>query len=233
VGLKRLEVKNLALDVPARRLFSGFDFALAPGECIAIKGPSGAGKTSLLNCIAGIIPSASGSILVDGLELNGQSSSERAQFRLRNVGMVFQFGELLPELTLLENVALPLRLLNASRSVAEKRADAWLTRVGLSERANDRPDDLSGGEIQRVGIARALVHNPKLVLADEPTGMLDEENTRRVIDILIRSAKEQSVSTLLVTHDPLVALAADRVLSIKDSLLVTETPSQSKAAVPL
>jgi ABC-type lipoprotein export system ATPase subunit len=228
--LKRLEVKGLAIDVPRRRLFSGFDFALEPGECVAVKGPSGVGKTCLLNCIAGIIPPASGSIVVDGRQLNVQSSSDRAQFRLRHIGMVFQFGELLPELTLLENVALPLRLLNNSRRVAVERAEAWLSHLGLSEEVDQRPDELSGGEIQRAGIARAFAHDPKLVLADEPTGMLDEENTRRVIDILIRSAKEQTVSVLLVTHDPLVASSADRVLSIKGNRLVTEAPLESKAA---
>ena len=214
-----LELRGVAVEITGRRLLEDVDLAVPEGECVAIVGPSGIGKTSLLNCIAGIAAPAAGSVIVDGVELSAMSSQARAAFRLRRVGLVFQFGELLPELTVAENVALPSRLMGMPREAAADRAMPLLARFGLSERAGSHPQELSGGEQQLVGIARALAHEPVLVLADEPTGMLDEANTVRVADLLTRTSRELGAATVVVTHDRNVASRADRVLAIADGSL--------------
>jgi putative ABC transport system ATP-binding protein len=203
-----------------------------PGQCMAIKGPSGIGKTSLLNCIAGIAPPDAGSIAIDGVSIFEMSPSKRSRFRLQKIGMIFQFGELLPELTAVENVAVPLRLLGVSRTTAENRSFDWLARLALTEQAKARPEQLSGGEIQRVAIARALVTDPKVVLADEPTGMLDERNTERVINILVQVSKERDVAMVLVTHDPVVASSADRVLHVQDEKLSPKMSAKMQVPSP-
>lgn len=214
-----LEVSGLSLDVPGRRLLYDVNFAVEAGECLAVVGPSGSGKTSLLNCLCGIATPSSGSVRVDGQELTGFGLSEQTAFRLRRVGMVFQFGELLPELTVLENVALPLRLMGVSRSEAERRATTWLDRLGLDGRGEAHPNVLSGGEVQRAGIARALAHEPRLVLADEPTGALDEDNSAHIAGLLVGTAKELGATVIVATHDPLVASKADRVLRLREGRL--------------
>lgn len=222
---------NLTLDVPGRRLLNEVSFAAEGGECVAVMGPSGSGKTSLLNCLCGIVTPLSGSVWVDGVELTGLGLSKRTAFRLRRVGMVFQFGELLPELSALENVALPLRLMGVSRREAGRRAETWLDRLGLGGRGGTYPEVLSGGEVQRIGIARALVHEPRLVLADEPTGALDEDNTVRIAGLLSGAAKELDAMVIVTTHDPLVASRADRVLRLRDGRLVPAEGSDSPEPV--
>lgn len=227
----RLEVSNLSLDVPGRRLLKGVSLAGEAGECLAVMGPSGAGKTSLLNCLCGIAAPSGGSVWVDGVELTALGPSKLADFRLRRIGMVFQFGELLPELTTLENVALPLRLLGSSRRDSERRAGEWLERLGLGGRGGMHPDTLSGGEVQRAGIARALAHEPRLVLADEPTGALDEENTARIAGLLVGTAKELGATVVVTTHDPLVASRADRVLRLREGHLTPARESDDPMTV--
>jgi len=212
----QLDVADLTLDVPGRRLLTEVALTVQVGECVAILGASGAGKTSLLNCVAGV----QGSVRIDGTMLSVLSPAKRAEFRLKHIGIVFQFGELLPELSLVENVAIPLRLLGVPRREAEKRAQEKLERLGLGGQAAAHPNSLSGGEVQRAGIARSLVHRPSLVLADEPTGMLDEVNTRLVADLLGELARESRVAVLLATHDPIVSSSAARVLRIRDGRLV-------------
>lgn len=214
-----LELRGVAVEITGRRLLNDVGLAVPAGECVAIMGPSGVGKTSLLNCIAGIAAPASGSVLVDGVEVSAMSSQGRSAFRLRRMGLVFQFGELLPELTVAENVALPSRLMGMTREAAAERAMPLLARFGLADRAGSHPQELSGGQQQLVGIARALAHEPVLVLADEPTGMLDEANTARVADVLIRASRELGAATVVATHDRNVACRADRVLAIVDGLL--------------
>lgn len=217
----RLVARDLSLEVPGRRLLDGLDLQAASGECTAIVGPSGSGKTSLLNCLCGIVSPTTGSVWMDDMELSALRAAKRSRFRLHNVGMVFQFGELLPELTALENVALPLRMMGADRGDAEQRAGEWLGRLGIEgpELRSSRPERLSGGEVQRVGVARALVHEPDLVLADEPTGALDEENTSLVVDLLASAAKELGAVVIVVTHDAAVAAKADRALKLSDGVL--------------
>lgn len=217
--MEQLEVKNLSFEIPDRRLMNGVSLVAEPGECICIVGPSGSGKTSLLNCLCGITMPTSGVVRVNGVEVTGLSLSRRSVFRLQHIGMVFQFGELLPELTALENVALPLRLIGVSRHEAEDRAETWLERLGLGGRGGAHADILSGGEVQRVGIARALAHKPSLVLADEPTGALDEINSMHIIELLVGMAKELDSTVVMATHDPLVASQADRVFRLFDGHL--------------
>jgi ABC-type lipoprotein export system ATPase subunit len=229
-----LELRGVAVDVTGRRLLDDVDLAVPAGECVAIMGPSGVGKTSLLNCVAGIAAPASGSVLVDGVEVSAMSSQGRAAFRLRRMGLVFQFGELLPELTVAENVALPSRLMGMTREAAADRAMPLLARFGLADRAGSHPQELSGGQQQLVGIARALAHEPVLVLADEPTGMLDEANTALVADLLIRASRELGAATVVVTHDRNVACRADRVLVVVDgSLTVTGGSSVTDPGEPV
>ena len=227
----KLEVADLALEIPGRRLLNSASLAVNAGECLAIVGPSGVGKTSLLNCIAGISTPVAGSVTVDEIEVSRLPARQRSAFRLRHIGMVFQFGELLPELTLVENVALPLRLLGEDRRAAEERASAWLAAVGLADQARSRPELLSGGEIQRGAIARALVHDPSLVLADEPTGMLDEDNTERIVDLLIESTRRAGTALLIVTHNPTVARAADRLMMIRGRQLLVADGGTLHAAM--
>src|SRR3954451_6585262 len=214
-----LELRGVAVDITGRRLLDHVDLAVPAGECVAIMGPSGVGKTSLLNCVAGIATPTSGSVLVDGVDVSAMSRRGRAAFRLRRMGLVFQFGELLPELTVAENVALPSRLMGMSREAAADRAVPLLARFDLADRAGSHPQQLSGGEQQLVGIARALAHEPVLVLADEPTGMLDAANTARVADLLIHASRELGAATVVVTHDRDVARRADRVLAVVDGSL--------------
>ena len=225
----RLEVGNLSLDVPRRRLLNGVSLVVGSGECLALVGPSGSGKTSLLNCLCGINSPTSGSVQVNGVDLTGLRLSKRSAFRLRHIGMVFQFGELLPELSVLENVALPARLIGLRRCDAERQAAEWLNLLGLDEQSAAHPDELSGGEVQRTGIARALAHRPGLILADEPTGALDEQDTKRIAELLAEVAKESGAAVIVATHDPIVASAADRVLRLRDGDL-TEVQEFSNSA---
>jgi putative ABC transport system ATP-binding protein len=219
-----LEVVDLSFDVPGRRLLGGVDLAVGAGECVAVMGPSGSGKTSLLNCLSGIARPTAGAVRVDGTDLARLGTSARADFRLRRVGLIFQFGELLPELTVVENVALPLRLQGIGRGEAERRAREWLERLGLGGEGELHPDALSGGEVQRAGIARALTHRPALVVADEPTGALDEANAVRIAALLVAQAKEQGAAVVVATHDPTVAAAADRVLGLREGRLAPADP---------
>jgi putative ABC transport system ATP-binding protein len=225
-----LELRDLGVTVMQRSLLSNVNLSLAAGECVAVMGPSGVGKTSLLNCIAGIVTPASGSVLIDGLELNAMPSQRRSAFRLRRIGMVFQFAELLPELTVADNVALPPRLTGMPREAAQERALSLLGRFGLAERAGSHPHELSGGQQQLVGLARALVHEPVVVLADEPTGMLDQENTVRVADALISASREFGAATIVVTHDWMVASKADRTFSVAHGSLVAMSAEPAPAA---
>jgi putative ABC transport system ATP-binding protein len=227
-----LDVEGVDVKVGGRHVLRDVNLTLLPGECLAVMGPSGVGKTSLLNCIAGIAVPASGSIVVDGAELTTMSRQRRTTFRLTRIGMVFQFGELLPELTVAANVALPSRLMGMPPAAALERAIAHLDRFGLAERADAHPHELSGGEQQLVGIARALAHEPALVLADEPTGMLDEENTTRVVARLILASRALSAGSIIVTHDRQVASQADRVLVVAGGSVI-DSPEVSVAGHPL
>lgn len=187
---------------------------------MAITGPSGSGKTTLLHLIAGIVTPDGGAVDVVGRDLTGLSVDARAAHRLRHIGLVFQFGELLPELTVRENVSLPARMAGVDRETADQQAARWLERVGLADQGDEVPATLSGGEAQRVAIARALVTDPSVVLADEPTGALDERTGRAIATLLVEATRASGRGLVLVTHDSAIAERADRELRLVAGKLV-------------
>jgi putative ABC transport system ATP-binding protein len=189
------------------------------GESTAILGRSGSGKSTLLNLISGIDQADEGSIWLDGQNLNALSEKQRTIFRRQNIGFIFQFFNLIPTLTTLENVILPLELNGLETHRAREKAEPLLGEVGLLDRAQTFPDRLSGGEQQRVSIARALVHDPLLVLADEPTGNLDEETGKQVLSLLDRLTRQAGKNLILVTHSPEAAAYTDRILYLHEGQL--------------
>lgn len=200
-------------------LFEDLALRVGSGELVALLGASGSGKTSLLNLISGIDRPDSGRVEVDDVDVHGLAEPERTLFRRRHIGFVFQFFNLIPTLTVGENVALPLELLGAPPEEAATRVDALLQQVGLGGKAARYPETLSGGEQQRTAVARALAHRPRLLLADEPTGNLDRETGDAVIRLLAELARSQGASLLVVTHSDRVAAIADRVLRLDQGRL--------------
>jgi putative ABC transport system ATP-binding protein len=190
--------------------------AVGAGEMVAVMGPSGSGKSTLLHCLAGIVPPDQGTVHYAGAEIGGLSDTDRSALRRTEFGFVFQFGQLVPELTCRENVALPLRLAGVSRRAAEKDAAEWLGRLEVADIADKRPGEISGGQGQRVAVARALMHGPKVVFADEPTGALDSLNGERVMTLLVGAARESGAAVVVVTHEPRVAAYCDRELIVRD-----------------
>ncbi|GAA2936246.1 ABC transporter ATP-binding protein [Kitasatospora cinereorecta] len=194
----------------------GASFSVHPGEVVAVMGPSGSGKSTLLHCLAGIVVPDAGTITYAGRELSAMSDAERSALRRSDFGFVFQFGRLVPELTCLENVALPLRLNGVKRKEAERTALGWLERLEVEDVAAQRPGEASGGQGQRVAVARALVATPKVVFADEPTGALDSLNGERVMELLTESARSAGTAVVLVTHEARVAAYSDRDIVVRD-----------------
>ncbi|MFF8288076.1 ABC transporter ATP-binding protein [Streptomyces sp. NPDC016309] len=194
----------------------GVDLAVRPGEIVAVMGPSGSGKSTLLHCLAGIVRPDTGTITYDGRELTTLSDSRRSALRRGDFGFVFQFGQLVPELTCAENVALPLRLAGGRRKPAERTALEWLERLEASDVAGKRPGEVSGGQAQRVAVARALVTAPRVVFADEPTGALDSLNGERVMGLLGDAARDTGAAVVLVTHETRVAAYSDREVVLRD-----------------
>ena len=194
----------------------GAEFSIHPGEVVAIMGPSGSGKSTLLHGLAGIVPPDSGSITYNGREVTAMSDAERSALRRSDFGFVFQFGQLVPELTCVENVALPLRLNGSPRKEAERTALAWMERLEVDDLRKKRPGEVSGGQGQRVAVARSLVTNPRVVFADEPTGALDSYNGERVMELLTDAARSANAAVVLVTHEARVAAYSDREIVVRD-----------------
>ncbi|NIY67869.1 macrolide ABC transporter ATP-binding protein [Streptomyces malaysiensis] len=194
----------------------GADFSIHPGEVVAVMGPSGSGKSTLLHCLAGIVKPDSGSVHYNGRELTAMSDTERSGLRRGEFGFVFQFGQLVPELSCSENVALPLRLNGVKRKEAESRASAWMERLEVADVAHKRPGEVSGGQGQRVAVARSLVTGPRVLFADEPTGALDSLNGERVMELLTEAAREARTAVVLVTHEARVAAYSDREVVVRD-----------------
>ena len=200
----------------------GLDLALEQGEMVAIMGPSGCGKTTLLNCLSGLDSIDGGEVLIAGTSLADMSDRERTDYRARHMGFVFQFYNLIPVLTAVENVELPLLVARVASDEARRRALAALDLVGLAERAGHVPDELSGGERQRVTIARSLVNDPAIVWADEPTGDLDSENAADIVELMRCLNLERGLSFLIVTHDITVGRKTDRIVRMLDGAIVEE-----------
>jgi putative ABC transport system ATP-binding protein len=204
--------------IPALR---GADLEVAAGEVLAVTGPSGSGKSTLLHCLASILTPDAGEVVLDGRRIDRLPDNERSRLRRTAFGFVFQFGQLVPELPLRENIALPLLLGGRGRRAALAEADAWAGRLGLADSADRLPGEVSGGQAQRVAIARALIAGPRIVFADEPTGALDSVAADEVMELLVTTAQADRVSVVLVTHEPRVAAYADRQVTVRDGRTVT------------
>ncbi|MEU7584596.1 ABC transporter ATP-binding protein [Streptomyces sp. NPDC041068] len=207
-GLRKTYGPTTALDDAA--------FSIHPGEVVAVMGPSGSGKSTLLHCLAGIVRPDEGSITYGGRELTGMSDTELSALRRSEFGFVFQFGQLVPELTCVENVALPLRMNGVKRKQAEATALTWMERLDVADVRDKRPGEISGGQGQRVAVARSLAPSPRVIFADEPTGALDSLNGERVMEMLTDAARSTNAAVVLVTHETRVAAYSDREIVVRD-----------------
>jgi putative ABC transport system ATP-binding protein len=202
-----------------RNVLTNVNFELGKGQRLALVGRSGSGKSTLLNLLAGVDLPDSGEIKIKNNNLTALTENQRTLFRRQHIGFIYQLFNLIPTLTVVENISLPLELNRVARAQIAKRSNAILAAVGLSDRGTSYPDQLSGGEQQRVAIARGLVHNPSLVLADEPTGNLDAESGRQVLKLLNSLVDQNQQSLIIVTHSIEIAMSAERVLELKDGIV--------------
>jgi putative ABC transport system ATP-binding protein len=215
-GNPTIEARDVVLSFGATPALRGASMSAAAGEIVAVMGPSGSGKSTLLHCLAGILVPGSGEVWFDGRRVDTLPEGRRSGLRRDNFGFVFQFGQLVPELTAEENVALPLLLGGVRRPAALAQARGWFARLDLNGLEQRRSGELSGGQAQRVALARALVTSPRVLFADEPTGSLDSLAGEQVMDLLVSAAREQGTSVILVTHEPRVAAYADREVTVRD-----------------
>lgn len=211
-----LQASGLIKSFGATPALQGADLTVRDGEIVAVLGPSGSGKSTLLHCAAGILAPEAGSVRFDGSELTTLRDAERSDLRRTAFGFVFQFGQLIDELTCLENVALPLRLAGIRRAGADRAAREWLDRVEAGDVADRRPAEISGGQAQRVAVARALIHGPSVIFADEPTGALDSLSGEKVMALLTRAVRQTGAALVLVTHEARVAAYSDREVVVRD-----------------
>ncbi|MEO3783404.1 ABC transporter ATP-binding protein [Actinocorallia sp. B10E7] len=219
-----LIAEDLHLSFGPTRALDSASLRVRAGEVLALMGPSGSGKSTLLHCLAGILTPDSGRVLFAGRDLSAMSDAERSALRRTEFGFVFQFGQLVPELTCLENVALPLRLAGTGRREAQRHAAEWLERLEVADVARKRPGQASGGQGQRVAVARALVTRPKVVFADEPTGALDSLNGEKVMRLLVAAARHTGAAVVLVTHEARVAAYSDREAVVRDGRVREQEP---------
>lgn len=216
-----LQAIGLSHSYGATRVLREVDFHIDPGEVVSVMGPSGSGKSTLLHLLAGLLVPDVGEVHLDGGRLDRLPERRRAALRLGRMGFVFQFGDLVPELSLRENVELPLRLTGTGSARAKRRAVAVLDRLGVAPLADRRVSEVSGGQAQRAAVARALVHQPAVVLADEPTGSLDTVTGELVLEALVDAAREQGTAVVIVTHELSVASWAQRSVLLRDGAEVT------------
>ena len=221
-----LEGRDLGKAYGRTKALRGASLRLDAGEILAVTGTSGSGKSTLLHCLAGIVPPDTGSVSYGGERLDRLPEKRLSELRRTEFGVVFQFGQLIPELTALDNVALPLLLAGASRSDAHTRAGEWLERFGVRGQSELRPGEMSGGQAQRTALARALITGPRAVFADEPTGALDSLASEQVMTALVHTARESGTAILLITHDTQVAAYADREVRMTDGVVAAaEVPA--------
>lgn len=222
--MKILEVTNLSKTYGTGetqvKALDNVSFSVEQGEFVAIIGPSGSGKSTLLHILGGVDVPTSGSVVINGVDISNLDETALAIFRRRQIGLIYQFYNLIPILTVKENLTLPLLL--DGRKPDERVADDLLKTLGLTERVNHLPNQLSGGQQQRVSIGRALINNPALMLADEPTGNLDSENSREIVSLLRKFNKENNQTVIIITHDERIAMSADRVISVEDGKITRD-----------
>lgn len=219
-GPRLLSAASVVLTYGSTRALNGASVDVHAGEVVALMGKSGSGKSSLLYCLAGIVAPDSGRVMYKGAELSTLDDDGRSLLRRRDFGFVFQFGELVPELTLAENIALPLQLSKVPRGELRARVQRILNGLGIEQEADRRPAQVSGGQAQRAAVGRALVHRPSVVFADEPTGSLDADNSERVLGQFVDLARDTGAAVVIVTHEEPVAAVADRVLHVVDGVVV-------------
>ncbi|AQZ70527.1 Methionine ABC transporter ATP-binding protein [[Actinomadura] parvosata subsp. kistnae] len=215
-----LEARGLSKSFGRARALDGVSVEIAPGEVVAVTGPSGAGKSTLLHCLAGVLRPESGEVVLDGRRIDTLGEAELTALRRQSFGIVFQFGELVPELSAVENVALPLLFNRHGRGEAMAAAAEWLERLEVADCADQRIGELSGGQRQRVAVARALVTGPRVVFADEPTGALDTLGGEQVMTAMLGAARAGGAAVVLVTHDNRVAAYADREITLRDGAVL-------------
>lgn len=222
--MKILEVTNLSKTYGTGetqvKALDNVSLSVESGEFVAIIGPSGSGKSTLLHILGGVDVPTSGSVVINGVDISNLDETALAIFRRRQIGLIYQFYNLMPILTVKENLTLPLLL--DGRKPDERVVDDLLKTLGLTERVNHLPNQLSGGQQQRVSIGRALINNPALMLADEPTGNLDSENSREIVSLLRKFNKENNQTVIIITHDERIAMSADRVISIEDGKITRD-----------
>ena len=223
-----IDIKNITKSFGKLQVLKGIDLHIDKGEVVSIVGPSGAGKTTLLQIIGTLDKPDTGSIVIDNIDVSRLSQKKLADFRNLHIGFVFQFHQLLPEFTALENIMIPAFIAGKSRKEAKARAEELLQFMGLADRASHKPNELSGGEKQRVAVARALVNNPSVILADEPSGSLDSKNKAELHQLFFDLRDQFGQTFVIVTHDESLAALTDCTIHMKDGLLTTGTQREEK-----